>query len=233
MYLTGQLTRLKESLDMTNLSSTSPPLLAYQYLRLIVSRLSSVTPAGDILALTRDLLGYLIHGSISPLNHIFASLVATSLVELSARSETQYEALTAIGEMEDAIANGLIVHRSCEGAGWDSSIRELLRAKLPTEQHGSGPGVQSNMVGLQHLAAAAVGEREGTDPGGRPVSSSGNPASTETGTKGDIAAAVAAASEAAAAQATAAAVQKQLQTSSSQAYDPTALVKDGFMSALT
>ncbi|KAF2494527.1 hypothetical protein BU16DRAFT_618600 [Lophium mytilinum] len=233
LFLEGQLDRLEESLDATNLSINSPPQLAFQYLRLIVARMSSSTAPGDVLALTRELLNNLTHGPISPLNHIFASLVATSLVEISIRSETQNEATIAIAEMDEAISNGQIVHRSSEGSGWDSSIRDLLRSKLPNEQPGSrsGSSVQPNMAGLQHLAAAAVGEREGTEPGARPVSSGGNAASTET--KGDIAAAVAAASEAAAAQATAAAAQQQLQTSNTQDYDPRTLLKDGFMSALT
>lgn len=89
------------------------------------------------------------------------------------------------------------------------------------------------MAGLQHLAAAAVGERESADA--RPSSSNGGngtiPQSQEV--KHDVTAAMAAASEAAAAQATAAAAQKQMQTVSGSTnggndFDSSALVKDGF-----
>jgi hypothetical protein len=229
LYLNGQLARFKESLDLTNLLSNSPPHLAYQYLRIIVARLSLFTAPSDILALTKELMANLIHPPISPLNHILGSLVATSLTELADRPETQLEALNAIAEMDDAIANGSIVHRGVDGPGWDAAIRDLLHQKKAPSTEQQGSGTQPNMAGLQHLAAAAVGEREGADAG-RPASSGGNGALTET--KNDVTAAVAAASEAAVAQATAAAAQKQLQNSAAQSYDPTALVKDGFMSSL-
>lgn len=227
VYLNGQLTRYKESLEVTNLSPQSPPYLAYQYLRVIVARLSPATSPSDILIRAKELLNSLIHGPITPLNHVFATLVATSLTELSDRSETHVESQNAIAEMDEAIANGHIVYRTMEGPGWDNAIRDLLHQKKApsTEQQGSGP--QPNMAGLQHLAAAAVGEREGTDTG-RPTSSGGN-----GDVKHDVTTAIALASEAAAAQATAAAAQKQLQSSATYAYDPSALVRDGFMNALS
>lgn len=84
------------------------------------------------------------------------------------------------------------------------------------------------MAGLQHLAAAAVGEREGADA--RPVSSgnSGN-VSQQSKIEHDLSAAMAAANEAAKAQATAAAAQ-QLSASpngnGSNTFDPSGLTKD-------
>lgn len=237
LYLHGQLTRFRESLEITNLSSNSPPHLAYQYLRIFVARLSEYGASNDILSLTKDLLGNLTAGPITPLHHIFASLVATSLTDLSDRVETQVEAHASIKEMNDALANGHVIHRSTDALGWDAAIRDLLRQKkAPTpapEQ--TSPAVRPNMAGLQHLAAAAVGEREGADA--RPASSGGPGATTSNPPKveHDLQAAVAAANEAAKAQATAAAAQQQMQSTSTNGnnYDSSALVKDGFMSALT
>ncbi|KAF2468487.1 uncharacterized protein BDR25DRAFT_55263 [Lindgomyces ingoldianus] len=242
LYLNGQLSRFRESLDITNLPKNSVPYLAYQYLRIIVARLSPYTASNDHLTLTRDLLGNLMSGPVTPLHHIFASLVATSLMELSDRVETQVEAHASIKEMDDAISNSQIVHRSADGASWDTAIRDLLRQKkAPTPSTSPGQSsttAQPNMAGLQHLAAAAVGEREGADAV-RPSSSGGSgPLPPPSDMKHDVAAAVAAASEAAAAQATAAAAQKQLQNSSGNGnggnnYDASALVKEGFMTALS
>jgi hypothetical protein len=248
LYLNGQLARYSESLEMSGLPSNSPPYLAYQFVRTIVARLSPYTAPSEILGLTRDLLGNLMHSPITPLNHIFASLVATSLSELADRVETQLEAHAAISEMDEAIANGHIVNHSSDGLGWDIAIRDLLHQKksnMSTSTAEQSAPTQPNMAGLQHLAAAAVGEREGADAAaGRPSSSGGNglnsTAPSSDVNKLDVAAAVAAASEAAAAQATAAAAQKQLQNETQRGsshglntYDPTTLVKDGFMSALT
>jgi hypothetical protein len=196
------------------------------------------TASKEILSLTKELLDNVRNSQISPLHHIFASLAATSLTELSDRVETQVEAHTAIKEMDDAILNGQIIYRVPNGTGWDSAIRNILHQKKApsppnTASERTSPAVQPvqpNMAGLQHLAAAAVGERDSADA--RPSSSAGN-----QDLKHDVTAAMAAASEAAAAQATAAAAQKQMQSSSGSnggnSYDPSALVKDGFMSALT
>lgn len=149
----------------------------------------------------------LISGTITPINHIFASLVATSLSELSDRLETQVEAHASIKDMSDALSNGQILNPSSDGLGWDTAIRDLLHHKKATTPPPSNhreprsPGSQPNTAGLQHLAAAAVGEREGVDA--RPPSSD-----TITKVDHDLSAAVAAANEAAKAQATAAAAQQ-------------------------
>jgi hypothetical protein len=249
MYLNGQMTRFKESLDITNLLESSPPHLAYQYLRILVARNSSYASSKEILALTRELLHNLSMTPITPLHHIFAQLVAVSLSELSDRAETQLEAHAAIKDMDDTISGGRITHPMLNGSGWDSALRSILHQKKPptpptTSAELAPQATQPNMAGLQHLAAAAVGEREGAD--GRPASSGGNGTliqpSQDFG-KHDITAAMAAASEAAAAQATAAAAQQQLQSaagngsgnatatsnggSSNSAYDTSALVKQG------
>ena len=205
IYLTGQLTRYSESLEISSLPINSPPYLTYQFLRIMKARLSPFTPPAETLILTRDLLANLIHGPAGPLHHIFATLVATSLIDLTDRVETALEAQASIHEMDDQIAGGGIVARSVDGMGWDLSIRELLhQKKAPSQQQqqqqqqssmgttavaaavsSSADNNQSaeqepNMAGLQHLAAAAVGEREGADAaqsGGagvnRPASSSG------------------------------------------------------------
>lgn len=237
LYLTGQLSRLRESLDITNLAANSPPQLALQYLRLLVARQSQQTPSSELFSLTKDLLSNLMNGSVTPVHHVFASLVATSLTELSDRMETQVEAHASIKEMTDALASGQIIHRSPDGLGWDSAVRDLLHQKKAPTPPNAGPEQTSptalpNMAGLQHLAAAAVGEREGADA--RPMSSGGNGTSTSNQSQKvehDIAAAVAAANEAAKAQATAAAAQQQMQNTAGSGgnYDPSALVKDGFM----
>lgn len=231
--------RFKESLDISNLPPNSVPQLAYQYLRTLVVRLSELASSNEIIALTKELLGNLINSQITPLHHFFASLVATSLGELADRVETQVEAHAAIKEMSDAISNGRIVYRGIDGSGWDVAIRELLLQKRgptppPNAPEQSGSATEPNMAGLQHLAAAAVGERESTD-GPRPNSSGGSGAVLPaTDIKHDVTAAIAAASEAAAAQATAAAAQKQLTgNGNGNAYDPSALVKEGFMTGLT
>ena len=236
LYQNGQLSRFRESLDITNLSHNSPPQLAYQYLRVLVARTSPSSSSTEILHLTRELLSSRTNAPITPLHHIFSRLVATSLIDLSDRLETQVEAHTSIKEMDDAVANGHLMFKIPNGSGWDTAIRNMLHQKKapsppPASLERTSPAAQPNMAGLQHLAAAAVGERESADA--RPASSSGNgnlPQSSEDG-KHDVTAAMAAASEAAAAQATAAAVQKQLQNvvgtnHGGNSYDPSALVKD-------
>lgn len=147
-------------------------------------------------------------GAITPLHHIFAALVATSLTELSDRVETQVDAHSSIKEMSDALANGQIIHRSADGLGWETAIRDLLhQKKASTPPFNGGPEQASppsepNMAGLQHLAAAAVGEREGTGEN-RPGSSS------QQKVDNDLSAAMAAANEAAKAQAQATAAAAQ------------------------
>lgn len=223
IYLNGQLTDFRESIEVTDLTSNSPPHLAYQYLRVFVARLSSQhASSAEILNFTKELSGNLMNGTITPLHHIFAALVATSLTELSDRVETQVEAHAGIKEMSDALANGHIIYRSPDGLGWDTAIHELLHQKKAStpplnalDQNNSGS--QPNMVGLQHLAAAAVGEREGADA--RPASSGGNGSSSQASkVDHDLSAAMAAANEAALAQATAAAAQ-QLQAASPTSND--------------
>jgi hypothetical protein len=234
VYLAGQLNGFRESIDITDLVDSSPPHLAYQYLRIVVARLSShTTHSTDLLNITKDLLHRLINGPTTPLHHIFASLVATSLTELSDRLETQVEAHASIKDMSDALNNGQIIPRSLDGLGWDVALQDLLhqkRAATPSidapEQANSA--LQPNMAGLQHLAAAAVGEREGADA--RPVSSGGNGVvSQQSKIDHDLSAAMAAANEAAKAQATAAAAQ-QLSASPNanggNVFDSSGLTKD-------
>lgn len=233
LYLNGQLSRFRESLDLSNLTSDSPPYLAYHYLRVLISRLSDFSSSNEVLGLTKDLLSNLAIGTITPLHHLFASLVATSLADLSDRVETQVEAHASIKDMNDALSAGTIIHRS-DGFGWDEAIRDLLNQKkgpLPqnTIPEQTSPAPQPNMAGLQHLAAAAVGKREGAEP--RPTSSGGNGSATSNQPRvdHDLQAAVAAANEAAKAQATAAAAQQQLQSASPNGgngnYDTSALIK--------
>jgi hypothetical protein len=206
VYLTGELRVYQQVLNGTNLTSDAPPHLACQYLRIFVARLSMQDiPSPDVLRYTRELLGNLMNGAITPLHHIFAALVATSLTELSDRVETQVDAHASIKEMSDALANGQIIHRSSDGLGWETAIRDLLhQKKVPTPPFNApeqaSPALEPNMAGLQHLAAAAVGEREGTGDN-RPGSSS------QQKVDNDLSAAMAAANEAAKAQATAAAAQ--------------------------
>ncbi|KAI8935385.1 hypothetical protein NX059_007968 [Plenodomus lindquistii] len=213
IYLNGQLADFRDSIEITELTDTSPPYLAYQYLRVFVARQSSQhVSSPEVLSLTKDLLGNLTKGSVTPLHHIVAALVAASLTELSDRVETQVEAHAGIKEMSDALASGRIIHPSSDGLGWDAAIRDLLnQKKTPTpplnapEQH--TPATQPNMAGLQHLAAAAVGEREGSDappPNGGGDRQSSQPSKVDH----DLSAAMAAANEAALAQATAAAAQQ-------------------------
>jgi hypothetical protein len=213
IYLNGQLNGFRESIDITDLVDSSPPHLAYQYLRLVAARLSPhTTHSTDLLNITKELSVRLMNGVITPLHHIFAGLVATSLTELSERMETQVEAHASIKDMSDALNNGQIIHRSLDGLGWDVALQDLLHQKRtatppPDASEQANPGSQPNMAGLQHLAAAAVGEREGAD--GRPASSGGNGgASQQSKIEHDLSAAMAAANEAAKAQATAAAAQQ-------------------------
>lgn len=213
VYLNGQLTDYRESIEITDFSNTSPPYLAYQYLRVFVARLSSQhVPSPEVLSLTKDLLGTLTEGPMTPLHHILAALAATSLIELSDRVETQVEAHAGIKELSDALANGRIIYPSSDGLGWDAALRDLLQQKkTPTpplnapEQNTPAP--QPNMAGLQHLAAAAVGEREGTDAA-PPNAGGDRPSSQPSKVDHDLSAAMAAANEAALAQATAAAAQQ-------------------------
>lgn len=245
IYLNGHLTSYQESIDITDLTNNSPPHLASQYLRVFVGRLSSPNvPSTDLFGLTKELLGNLASGAITPLHHVFASLVATSLIELSDRVETQVEAHAAIKELSDALNNGHIVHRSVDHVGWDIALRETLHQKQAptpptnTALEQTSAASEPNMAGLQHLAAAAVGEREGTEV--RPVSSAGiaNHDASLVNTDHDLSAVMAAASDAAMAQATAAAAQQQLTRSSPDAksgnnFDPSALKQDDFMASLS
>ena len=239
-YLNGQISRFRESIDISNLPSTASPHLAYQYLRLLTARLSTFSSSVELMALTKDLLRNLSNSRITPLHHIFVSLVATSLGDLSERLETQIEAHAAMKELGDGIANELIINKSSDSFGWDAAILDLLHQKkglAPSHGAPEQASPQQHLAGLQHLAAAAVGEREGADA--RPTSSSGN-AHTATAAPrfdndNDIAAAVAAATEAAKAQGQAQDPTTSIQQGSPNVggsgtpYDPSALVKeDGF-----
>ena len=57
LFLNGQISRFKESLEITDLADSSPPRLAYQYLRILASRLCYAlhTPSKELLSMTRDL----------------------------------------------------------------------------------------------------------------------------------------------------------------------------------
>ncbi|KAF2642803.1 hypothetical protein P280DRAFT_396283 [Massarina eburnea CBS 473.64] len=239
-YLNGQLARFRESLDISPLHANELPFLAYHYLRIYIAQQSEHTASTELLSLTQNLLGLLINSTPTPLHHIFASLVATSLTNLSDRVETQVEAHASIKEMGDALSKGQIIHRSIDGLGWDIALRDLLHQKkaatppnaLPEQ---TSPAPQPDMAGLQHLAEAAVGEREGD---AKPSAATNNNPSIDH----DLKAAMAAASEAAAAQAaqaTAALAEEQLQNvpeegnsnNNGNNYE-SALNKDGFMASL-
>jgi hypothetical protein len=234
VYLNGQLTGFRESIVITDLVDSSPPHLAYQYLRLVAARFYSDTAQSiDLLNITKELLSRLANGAVTPLHHVFAGLVATSLTELSDRLETQVDAHASIKDMSDALNNNQIIHRSSDGLGWDVALQDLLHQKRaasppPEASEQTHSALQPNMAGLQHLAAAAVGEREGADA--RPHSSGGNGVvSQQSKIEHDLSAAMAAANEAAKAQATAAAAQ-QLSASPSanggNTFDPSGLTKD-------
>ena len=223
-YLNGQLSRFRESIDISNLPNAASPDLAYQYLRLLTARLSNFSSSAEMFSLTKDLLRSLSSsGRVTPLHHIFVSLVATSLVDLSDRLETQIEAHAAMKELTDGIANEVFIYKSSDEYGWETAVLGLLQQKRGPGPSHNGPehngpehnSPQQHLAGIQHLAAAAVGEREGADA--RPTSSSGNahatPAPPRFDNDNDIAAAVAAATEAAKAQ--------------GQAQDPTAPVQQG------
>lgn len=241
VYLDGQITGFQESIDVINLTSSSPPHLAHQYLRVFVARLApQTTTSTQTLNLTKELLTSLANGAITPLHHIFASLVATSLTELSDRIETQVDAHAGIKEMSDALSNGQIIHRSPDGLGWDTAIRELLlQKKAPSPPFNAldqtKSASQPNMAGLQHLAAAAV-EREGADA--RPVSSGENGTPSQPSKEDDdLSAAMAAANEAAKAQEFAAAAQQQMSASPNgnggNGFDSSGLKQDGFVASMS
>lgn len=239
-YLNGQLSRFRESIDISNLPNDASPHLAYQYLRLLTARLSNFSSSVELMALTKDLLRNISNSRITPLHHVFVSLMTTSLGDLSERLETQIEAHAAMKELADGITNELIINKSSDGLGWDAAILDTLHQKKGlTPSHGAPEQAspQQHLAGLQHLAAAAVGEREGADA--RPSSSSGN-AHTATAPSrfdndNDIAAAVAAATEAAKAQGQAQDPATSIPQGSPNVggngtpYDTSALVKeDGF-----
>jgi hypothetical protein len=213
IYLNGQINGFRESIEITDLIDSSPPHLAHQYLRLVAARFyPDTTQSTGLLGITKELLHRLANGAITPLHHVFAGLVATSLTELSDRLETQVEAHASSKDMSDALNNSQIIHRSSDGLGWDVALQDLLqrkRAATPPQESSeqTSSSMQPNMAGLQHLAAAAVGEREGSEA--RPTSSgnSGN-VSSQSKIEHDLSAAMAAANEAAKAQATAAAAQQ-------------------------
>ncbi|KAJ4295371.1 hypothetical protein N0V90_007383 [Kalmusia sp. IMI 367209] len=221
-YLNMALARFRESIEISNLPGNSSPHLAYQYLRVFITRLSNWSSSTELLTLTKDLLRNLSSGQVTPLHHIFASLVATSLADLSDRLETQIEAHAAMKEMSDGLANEHIINKSSDNIGWDAAIRDLLHQKkgsTPTNAAPEQTSPSQHLAGLQHLAAAAVGEREGADA--RPASS-GNTvtASSQSKFDPDISAAIAAANEAAKAQA------QETAAGNGSSYDPSALVKD-------
>ncbi|KAF1956915.1 hypothetical protein CC80DRAFT_504024 [Byssothecium circinans] len=243
LYLNGQLTRFRESLEISNLTTNEAPYLAHQYLRIFIARHSEHTASTETLFLTKNLLASLANSPTTPLHHIFASLVATSLTDLSDRVETQVEAHASIKEMSDAIATERIVNRSSDGLGWDIALRNLLHDKKastpPNAIHEqTSPAAQPEMASLQHLAEAAVSERESDTKA--PGSGGAIPSAPVVD---DLKAAMAAASAAAAAQAaqaTAALAEQHLQdapaesssANNGQNYE-SASNKDGFMASLT
>ncbi|KAF2733427.1 hypothetical protein EJ04DRAFT_577626 [Polyplosphaeria fusca] len=224
LFIKGSISQYEQALKISNLGATSTPYLALHYVRVLAARFISPENPNEILGHTKDLLMSLSNSNVTPLNHIFASLVATSLTELADHTQTQAEAHAGIKDMIDAVSEGRILYRSSDGRGWDSAIFEILHQKRGATPHTASEqplsATQPNMAGLQHLAAAAVGEREGVD-GPRPTSSGG------TLPHHDVTAAIAAASQAAAIQATAAAAQKQMNDEKQTEGDGTSVEPSG------
>lgn len=102
---------------------------------------------------------------ISPLNYHCVALAATTLAELADSQETRDDALRGLDEIDEAIAHGrgVVAHES--GHDWASAIRDTVSRKKAQVLSGGS----STLIGLRHLADAAVGE--GTAP--RPESGAG------------------------------------------------------------
>lgn len=224
----GELDRFRESVDKL-IGHATAVQLAYWHTRLLVVCLHpSSSPQDLVLPVQRicALMNQTGSGFFTPLSHHYGLLATVTLAELVGLPETREEAFQGIDELEAAIAN-LKAEPSASMTGkgseenWQSAVLDLLeRKKAQANNDGQGP-----ILGLQHLANAAVGERNGEDG---TVSGAGmnGAVSTSTTVMQNSSSATVSAAAAAAAAATAVAAQQRMQE-----FDTMALARQGYLTA--
>ena len=225
----GELDRFRESVDKL-IGHAATVQLAYWHARLLVVCLHpSSSPQDLILPAQRisALLNQAGNASLTPLSHHYGLLATVTLAELAGLPETREEAFQGIDELEAAFST-LKTEPSASGAmgkgseeSWQSAILDLLeKKKVQVFNDGQGP-----ILGLQHLADAAVGERNGED-GVMGTSGMNGAASTSVTAMQNSSSATVSAAAAAAAAATAVAAQQRMQE-----FDTMALARQGYLTA--
>lgn len=161
-------TRLRENVNEAVISAFPLVHLCYWHIRLLITRSHpGSTPQhrrDDALSVIRLLVPSL---PFTPLNYHCVALAATTLTELADKEEMRDDAVRGLDEIDEAIAQGrgIIAHEA--GHDWASAMRDNIAKK---KAQLSAAGGSSTLLGLQHLADAAVAG-EGSVP--RPGSSAG------------------------------------------------------------
>ncbi|KAK8203446.1 hypothetical protein BKA81DRAFT_94513 [Phyllosticta paracitricarpa] len=155
----GQLERFHETLPV---DPHPLILLAYWHTRLLIARYGPVLDSAELLNAAGVIANLLQSNAVtfaSPYHH-FGALAALVLGELTERDDTRDEALRQLAELESAL------HRlkTDDDASWDATIRFYVTKKRASV-HGEAAAGNSTTL-LEHLAEAAVGEREGPSGGG-------------------------------------------------------------------
>jgi len=253
----GELERFREGVEDKQDSYSQLYQLCYWHLRLLIGRtpplvvpLSLLESAMRITSLLNNNQSY----PHSPFHHHFAAHAALTLSELLELDETRQRAHEGFMELDEAIESHRALAVRDGSAAWDSALREFMGRKKASLHNPSA----ASATGLQHLANAAINEREGNSerPGtrGGEGQTNGNEDAKPAGSNAAlIAAAVAAAaaagqanndssvqdatSAAQAAQATAQAASAHLQLGRSigggiESYDPTLVARNGYLVVL-
>ncbi|KAH0545226.1 hypothetical protein FGG08_000680 [Glutinoglossum americanum] len=202
--LNGEIDRFRESIDST-ISSMNLVHLSYWHVKLLLKRHTPASEPHDLLGPAQRIASILNSPStpITPLNHHFAALAVLTLVELADMPETKDGAWKGIQDLHEALDKRRGFFVREDGVGWDSAVRDLILKKRQQQQSGGSGPLSVSHGGLQHLADLAVGDRG---------SASTAPSSGGAGSQGGP--------------------PPERTPSSPAVFDPTALTRYGYLTAL-
>ncbi len=223
--LAGMLFLIRESME--HLLSFTPLLhLAYCHVHLLIISMQPSSLPEERLTHAREMIDLFKSPGFpdTPLNHHFVVLVSMTIMELADLGNLQEDAMQATDEFIELLSRFSASGGTSSGSGWAVAAKEKIWKRKQLQLSGS----QAPLIGLQHLADAAVGERVGDEVAPGSAGGAGNPAATTPGTilTSTPSATVVTAAAAAAAAATAAAAQRQMEK-----YDHTSLTRRGYFTA--